>query len=96
MVSRTRMDTSMTKKSTRTLPRLAAVTSPQLETKNEAAAPLKKELPRINKATPRLAPELIPKTKGPARGFLNKVCINNPETPNPLPTITAVMAFGNR
>jgi len=46
-------------------------------------------------ATPKLAPELIPKTKGPANGFLNKVCINKPEIPRPEPTIIAVTAFGN-
>ena len=51
--------------------------------------------PSINNATPKLAPELIPKTKGPASGFRNKVCIKSPEIPNPLPTIIAVIAFGN-
>ena len=52
--------------------------------------------PKINNATPKLAPDEIPRTKGPAKGFLNKVCINNPLTANPEPTIIAVRALGNR
>ena len=50
---------------------------------------------KIKIATPKLAPELIPKTYGPARGFLNNVCINNPLIESPEPTIIAVIAFGN-
>ena len=53
-----------------------------------------KDDPNINKATPKLAPELIPSTNGPANGFLNNVCINNPLIDNPEPTKTAVIAFG--
>ena len=45
-------------------------------------------------ATPKLAPEEIPNTKGPAKGFLNKVCINKPQIDKPEPTKTAVIAFG--
>ena len=56
----------------------------------------KKEAPKIKIATPKLAPELIPKTKGPANGFLKRVCINNPLIDNPEPTIIAVIALGNR
>ena len=51
---------------------------------------------RITKATPRLAPELNPKTSGPAKGFRNNVCINNPATDKPTPTKMAVIAFGIR
>ena len=50
----------------------------------------------IKMATPRLAPELIPNTKGPASGFLNKVCINSPLIDSPAPTSIAVNDFGNR
>ena len=49
----------------------------------------------ITKATPKLAPELIPNTNGPANGLRNNVCINNPDIPNPEPTNTAVKAFGS-
>ena len=51
--------------------------------------------PKITKATPKLDPELKPKTYGPANGFLNKVCINNPDIESPIPTKIAVIAFGN-
>lgn len=50
----------------------------------------------MTKATPRLEPELNPNTYGPASGFLNNVCINNPEIDKPIPTKMAVMAFGRR
>jgi hypothetical protein len=51
--------------------------------------------PKITRATPKLAPELMPKTKGPAKGFLKRVCINKPEIPKPEPTKIAVTAFGS-
>ena len=35
--------------------------------------------------TPRDAPELIPRTDGPANGFLNNVCISNPAKLIPAP-----------
>jgi len=47
-------------------------------------------------ATPRLAPELIPRTYGSAKGFRKRVCICNPLTDNAAPAITAVKAFGRR
>jgi hypothetical protein len=53
------------------------------------------ENPRITKATPRLAPELSPRTYGPAMGFLKSVCICNPLIDRAIPTKSEVMAFGN-
>ncbi|EMR01217.1 hypothetical protein ADICEAN_03648 [Cesiribacter andamanensis AMV16] len=54
-------------------------------------------LPAISSsATPRLAPELMPSTKGPARGLRNRVCICRPATASPLPAATAVRALGRR
>lgn len=53
------------------------------------------EKPSITKATPRLAPELIPRTYGPAMGLRKTVCICNPLNDNATPTIRAVIAFGN-
>ena len=38
----------------------------------------------------------MPSTKGPAKGFLKKVCINSPATDKPEPTKIAVIAFGKR
>lgn len=95
MVSLTLSDTIKTASRTKKLPKLAAITKPHFEIKRDAKTPPKIPEPRITNATPKLAPELIPKTKGPANGFLNKVCINKPEIPKPEPTIIAVSAFGN-
>jgi hypothetical protein len=47
-------------------------------------------------ATPKEAPELIPNTNGPARGFLNRVCICKPLTPKAAPARVAVKALGKR
>lgn len=55
-----------------------------------------REKPKITKATPRLAPELIPRTSGPAIGFLNTVCICRPLNDKATPTMIAVIALGNR
>ncbi len=96
IVSRTFEDTNKTAKSTKKLPKLAAMTTAHFEMSNDAKTPPNSPEPKITRATPKLAPELIPKTKGPANGFLNNVCINNPEIPNPEPTKIAVNAFGKR
>ena len=48
----------------------------------------------IPKATPNVEPEEIPKTDGPANGFLNKVCINNPDKAIPAPHKIAVIVLG--
>ena len=58
-------------------------------------SPPKNEVPSMRSATPKLAPALIPKTKGPAKGFRNSVCMSKPLTPRPLPTSRAVNAFGS-
>ena len=96
MVSLTFIETNVTKSNTKKLPKLAARTILHLEVRARAIDPVKKVAPIMAKATPKLAPELIPKTNGPASGFLNRVCINKPETPSPEPTIIAVIAFGKR
>ncbi len=96
MVSLTLEETNKTAKSTRKLPKLAAITILHLEISNEVNIPPKIPEPNMTKATPRLAPELIPNTKGPARGFLKRVCINSPEIPKPDPTKIAVKALGRR
>ena len=75
-------------------PRLAAIGKDQFETACVRIKPPKREEPKIRSATPKLAPEEIPKTKGPANEFLNNVCINKPQTDKPEPTKTAVIAFG--
>ena len=45
-------------------------------------------------ATPKVDPEVIPKTEGPARWFRNKVCINKPATEIPAPHKIAVKVLG--
>ena len=49
----------------------------------------------ITSATPRLAPELIPKIEGPARGLLNTVCNISPLAASDAPQSMAVIACGN-
>jgi hypothetical protein len=49
--------------------------------------------PRINIATPKLAPELIPNIYGPASGFLNSVCICKPLTDSAAPHNSATTAL---
>jgi hypothetical protein len=57
--------------------------------------PPKTDEPKISNATPRLAPEEIPKTNGPANGFLKSVCMRSPQIERPEPTKIAVIALGN-
>ena len=95
MVSLTLWETDTTANKTKKLPKLDASTILHLPIKIPDKTPPKRPDPKMIKATPRLAPEDMPKTKGPASGFLKRVCINNPEIPKPEPTITAVIALGN-
>lgn len=95
MVFLTFMAAIITAESTKKAPTLAAIACPQPLNAKPAIVPPKNEAPNINMATPKLAPELMPSTNGPANGFLNKVCINSPLIDNPDPTIIAVIAFGN-
>ena len=50
----------------------------------------------MTKATPRLAPELIPRMEGPASGFLKAVCSMSPHTARAPPHSKAVSACGRR
>lgn len=95
IVSRNLWETAKTANKTKKLPRLEAKIIPYDESKNEAKKGGKNPAPKIIIATPKLAPELNPKTSGPANGFRNKVCINNPLMDNPIPTRMAAMALGN-
>jgi len=88
--------TNITALSTKKAPKLAARAIPILEKASAAKLPPKSENPKIKMATPKLAPELIPSTNGPARGFLNKVCINKPLMERPEPTRMAVSDLGKR
>lgn len=47
-------------------------------------------------ATNKLAPLLIPNAYGPAKGFLNKLCISKPQIAKPDPAMIQVNAFGRR
>ena len=96
MVLRKLCETDKTANKTRKLPKLEAKIIPYEESKNEPKTGGKKAAPKITVATPKLAPELNPKTSGPANGFRNKVCINKPLMANPIPTRIAAMALGSR
>ena len=93
----TRMEAKPTIDKTTKLPRAALVTNSQ----SLAKSGIPKYIPKLNprkmtKATPSPAPELIPRIKGPAMGFLKKVCICRPLIPRALPTSNEVRAFGRR
>ena len=96
MVSLTLKVTDNTASNTKKLPRAEAITKLQDPNKKPPNVPPKTPAPNINKATPKLAPLLNPKTKGPAKGFLNNVCMISPETAKPPPAKIAVSAFGKR
>ncbi len=85
----------ITANKTRNAPALDAKGNPQFKKAEKLKIPPSKPVPRRKTATPKLAPEEIPKTKGPARGFLNSVCINKPLTESPDPTKIAVIVLGN-
>ena len=95
MVSRTLLDIVRTAISTKKLPILDAITILHLLPKTPAKMPPKTPEPKMITATPRLAPDEIPRTNGPAKGFLNSVCMSRPEIPKPEPTRMAVIALGN-
>lgn len=76
-------------------PILAASANSIFENANPMILPEKTEIPNTKIATPKLAPELMPNTKGPAKGFLNNVCISRPQIDNPEPTNMAVIVFGS-
>src|SRR6476469_6970523 len=95
IVSRSLRETTNTASRTNKLPKQEAMTIPYDEPSIDPKTPGINAAPRITNATPRLEPELSPRTYGPASGFLNNVCISKPLTDNPVPTITAVIAFGS-
>ena len=85
------LETKSNKKVTAKAPRIA-----KREIENFS---LKEEIPKvlitkIPKATPKVEPEEIPNTEGPARGFLKRVCINKPAADIPAPAIIAVIVLG--
>ena len=95
MVFLTFVAVTNTASNTSAAPILEAMAKPQLEKAIVAKNPPKIPEPKIKRATPKLAPEEMPNTKGPAKGFLNRVCINKPAMANPEPTKIAVIAFGS-
>ncbi len=85
----------ITADNTKNAPKLAAIGKDQLDIDAVKKNPPKTDEPKIKSATPKLAPEEIPNTNGPAKGFLNNVCINKPLIDKPDPTKIAVIALGN-
>ena len=53
-------------------------------------------LMRMVHAAPRVAPELMPSTNGPARGLRKKRCIRSPLVGSAIPTNKAVSILGKR
>lgn len=96
MVLRTLLAAKSTANKTKAAPKLDANAIAQFDKASDAKNPPKILEPKINKATPKLAPEEIPKTNGPANGFRNKVCIKSPLIDKPDPTKIAVKALGKR
>ena len=96
MVSFTFEATVITANNTKKLPKLEAIASVTLVTNPNVNIPENSEDPIINRAAPRLAPELMPNTKGPAKGLRKRVCISKPLKASPLPTSRAVKALGIR
>lgn len=94
MVSFTLEATVKTASKTKKLPKLAPIASEKLGIRSKLTNPEKIEAPMIRSAAPKLAPELIPNTNGPASGFRNKVCINKPLKDNAPPAKIAVKALG--
>lgn len=73
----------------------AAPATPTVESHADEDIP-SRGAPRIKSATPRLAPELTPKTYGPANGLRNRVCICKPLTESAAPARIATTAFIRR
>ena len=53
-------------------------------------------LPKMTSATPKFAPELIPKIDGPAKGLLKAVCTSKPAAVNAASQSSAVIVCGMR
>ena len=84
--------------STAKAPRKAAMVTPKVDHSDIVLTEMPPKLPvsSTTNATPRLEPLLMPNSDGSAKGLRNKVCINKPETDNPMPASSAVMACGRR
>ena len=92
-MSLTRRPTMAMAKSTAAAPTQAAPATPSDENAPERP---RRGAPSMKRATPRLAPELMPRTYGPANGLRNRVCISSPLTPSAAPARRATTAFTRR
>src|SRR5690606_78451 len=54
------------------------------------------DTPSVKTATASEAPEVIPRTDGPASGLRKRVCINKPARASAEPPTSATIALGNR
>ena len=96
MLSRNLLETSRISRVTPKAPIQAAVTTPIFASNELVIETPKAEKPITKTATPSPAPELIPRIKGSANGFLKRVCICKPHTDRAAPANIAVIAFGIR
>ena len=95
IISRTFEETRRTSNNIAAAPIQAAIISAQLPSIPDKFSVKNDGNPITTKATPRLAPELIPRTSGPASGFRKIVCICSPLTLRAIPANIAANAFGN-
>ena len=78
-------------------PRKAAMVTPKVDHSDSVLTDRPVAVPsKTTKATPRLAPLLMPSREGSARGLRKRVCIRRPDTDRPMPASSAVMACGRR
>ena len=76
-------------------PAHAAPAIPRFSSRGAIPAVMPEDTPRTHSAAPSDAPELIPRTYGPARGFMNNVCMRRPLSETAAPAIMAVSALGS-
>src|SRR5258706_2374847 len=95
-LSLTRWARPMTRRKTKILPAHAANATLHGLVLMRRRTTEPERLARITMATMRLEPELSPSTSGPAKGFLNNVCIISPPDARAAPARMHVTALGNR
>jgi hypothetical protein len=66
-----------------------------MDKKNASHKLIPAGMPSKSKAIPKEAPGVMPVRKGPAKGFLNRVCKAKPDIPREIPANTAPNTRGN-
>ncbi len=95
IISFTRIETARITSKTSIDPIIAAPANEKLAIIPPKFTAVNDDMPKSIIATPKLAPELIPRTYGPAKGLRKVVCICNPLTARAAPASMAVIDLGN-